>query len=56
MQYVEVLAPTIVVALLFWVVIRAVVNADRSERRAEAEAEARRAEAAKETEKNDGEN
>lgn len=53
MQYVEVLAPTIVVALLFWVVIRAVMNADRSERRAEAEAEARRAEAAKENEKND---
>jgi len=56
MQYVEVLAPTIVVALLFWVVIRSVMNADRSERRAEAEADARRAEATKENEKNDDEN
>lgn len=39
MQYVEVLAPSIVIALIFWFVIKAVSNVDRSERRAEAEAD-----------------
>lgn len=39
MPYVEALLPTIVVALIFWYVIKAVMNADRSERQAEAEAD-----------------
>lgn len=42
MDYVEVLLPTIVVALIFWFVMRAVFRVDRNERRAEAEADARR--------------
>lgn len=37
MPYVEALLPTIVVALVFWFVIRAVSNVDRTERIAEAE-------------------
>lgn len=37
MPYVEALLPTIVVALIFWFVIRAVSNVDRTERLAEAE-------------------
>lgn len=37
MPYVEALLPTIVVALIFWYVIKAVMNADRSERQAQAE-------------------
>jgi len=41
MQYVEVLAPTIVVALIFWFVVRSLFRVDRNERRAEAEADAR---------------
>ncbi|MFL4478267.1 hypothetical protein ACIPUB_08285 [Paeniglutamicibacter sp. ORCA_105] len=36
MPYIEELLPTIVVALVFWFVIRAVSNVDRSERAAEA--------------------
>ncbi|MBV1779495.1 hypothetical protein KRR55_10275 [Paeniglutamicibacter sp. ABSL32-1] len=36
MPYIEALVPTIVVALVFWFVIRAVSNVDRSERAAEA--------------------
>ncbi|MCW4467311.1 hypothetical protein OK351_17675 [Glutamicibacter sp. MNS18] len=39
MPYVEAILPTIVVALIFWYVIKAVMNADRSERQAEAEAD-----------------
>lgn len=42
MDYVEVLLPTIVVALIFWFVMRALFRVDRNERRAEAEADARR--------------
>ncbi|WP_460572348.1 hypothetical protein [Humibacter soli] len=34
------LAPTILVGLVFWVVMRAIVRADRSERKAYAEIEA----------------
>jgi hypothetical protein len=41
MDYVEVLAPTVVVALIFWFVMRALFRVDRNERRAEAEADAR---------------
>lgn len=37
MPYVEAILPTIVVALIFWYVIKAVMNADRSERQAQAE-------------------
>lgn len=36
MPYVQVLLPTIVVALIFWFVMKAVLGADRSEREAEA--------------------
>lgn len=39
MPYVEALLPTIVVALIFWYAIKALMNADRSERQAEAEAD-----------------
>ncbi|RZU63306.1 hypothetical protein EV380_2922 [Zhihengliuella halotolerans] len=41
MEYVQVLAPTIVVALIFWFVIRALFRVDRNERLAEAEVERR---------------
>ncbi|MFZ3452047.1 hypothetical protein [Arthrobacter sp. 7Tela_A1] len=46
MEYVEVLLPSICVAALFYFVMKAVLNADRSERKALAEAE-REAERAK---------
>ncbi|KPN18058.1 MULTISPECIES: hypothetical protein [Arthrobacter] len=39
MEYVEVLLPSICVAALFYFVMKAVLNADRSERKALAEAE-----------------
>lgn len=42
MAYVEVLLPTIVVALIFWFVIRALFRVDRNERLAESAADARR--------------
>jgi hypothetical protein len=42
-EYVEVLAPTVVVALIFWFVVRSLFRVDRNERRAEAEADARAA-------------
>lgn len=41
MLYLEALLPTIVVALIFWFVIRAVSNVDRTERLAEAEVDAK---------------
>lgn len=57
MEYVEVLLPTIVVALIFWFVMRAVFRVDRNERRAEAEADARRAaQAAEPQQKPEGKN
>lgn len=37
MPYIQELLPTIVVALIFWFVIRAVSNVDRTERLAESE-------------------
>ena len=40
MPYIEAIVPTIVVALVFWFVIRAVSNVDRSERAAEAKVDA----------------
>lgn len=45
MAYVEVLLPTIVVALIFWFVMRALFRVDRNERLAESAADARREEA-----------
>ncbi len=42
MAYVEVLLPTIVAALVFWFVIRALFRVDRNERLAESAADARR--------------
>ncbi|MBG6084824.1 hypothetical protein [Zhihengliuella flava] len=39
MEYVQVLAPTIVVALIFWFVVRTLFRVDRNERLAEAEVE-----------------
>ena len=44
MPYVQVLLPTIVLALLFWFVMRGIFNADRREREAEARADAQYAE------------
>ncbi|MEE1622082.1 hypothetical protein ACQ3I4_15825 [Zafaria sp. Z1313] len=41
MEYVQVLLPTIVVALIFWFVVRSLFRVDRNERLAEAEADAR---------------
>ncbi|MDR4534813.1 hypothetical protein [Glutamicibacter sp. PS] len=41
MPYVEALLPTIVVGLIFWYVIKAITNADRKERTAEAAADAK---------------
>ncbi|WP_312180705.1 hypothetical protein [Arthrobacter sp.] len=39
MEYVEVLLPSICVAALFYFAMKALLNADRSERKAQAEAE-----------------
>ncbi|MGO4455148.1 hypothetical protein [Arthrobacter sp. RAF14] len=39
MEYIAVLLPSLVVGLLFWFAIRALLNADRSEREALAKAE-----------------
>jgi hypothetical protein len=51
MEYVAVLLPSLVVGLLFWFAMKAVFNADKSERqaeaRAQAEADAREASSAK---------
>ncbi|UYQ77705.1 hypothetical protein OF385_00535 [Glutamicibacter sp. JL.03c] len=38
MPYIEAIVPTICLALLFWYVMKAITNADRKERQAEAEA------------------
>ncbi|MGO3343563.1 hypothetical protein ACTXJG_17440 [Glutamicibacter arilaitensis] len=40
MPYIEAIVPTIGLALLFWYVMKAITNADRKERQAEAEADA----------------
>ncbi|WP_417221193.1 hypothetical protein [Arthrobacter sp.] len=56
MAYVEVLLPTIVVALIFWFVMRAVFRVDRNERRAEAEADAQREAMQKAAENHEKEN
>ncbi|MDR2254392.1 MAG: hypothetical protein LBE25_00025 [Arthrobacter sp.] len=44
MPYVQVLLPTIVLALIFWFVMRGIFNADRREREAEKRADAEYAE------------
>jgi hypothetical protein len=40
MDYIAVLLPSVVVGLLFWFAMKAIFNADKSERRAEARAQA----------------
>jgi flagellar biosynthesis/type III secretory pathway M-ring protein FliF/YscJ len=40
MEYVAVLLPSLVVGLIFWFAMRAIFNADKSERQAEARAQA----------------
>jgi hypothetical protein len=40
MEYVAVLLPSIVVGLLFWYAMKSIFNADKSERQAEARAQA----------------
>ncbi|MCA4134489.1 hypothetical protein [Arthrobacter sp. M4] len=39
MEYIAVLAPSIVVGLLFWFAMKSIFNADRAERQAEARAQ-----------------
>lgn len=51
MPYVEALLPTVVVALIFWFVIRAVSNVDRTERLAESEVDEQIKSSNEETEK-----
>lgn len=40
MEYVAVLLPSLVVGLLFWFAMKAIFNADKAERQAEARAQA----------------
>lgn len=40
MEYVAVLLPSLVVGLLFWFAMKSILNADKAERRAEAQAQA----------------
>lgn len=40
MEYVAVLLPSIVVGLIFWFAMKSIFNADKSERQAEARAQA----------------
>ncbi|UVJ39753.1 hypothetical protein [Arthrobacter sp. CJ23] len=40
MEYIAVLAPSVVVGLIFWFAMKSIFNADKSERRAEARAQA----------------
>lgn len=40
MEYVAVILPSLVVGLLFWFAMKAIFNADRAERQAEARAQA----------------
>lgn len=39
MEYIAVLAPSIVVGLLFWFAMKSIFNADKAERQAEARAQ-----------------
>ncbi|MFE4196259.1 hypothetical protein ACFRJ9_10370 [Paenarthrobacter sp. NPDC056912] len=40
MEYIAVLAPSVVVGLIFWFAMKSIFNADKSERQAEARAQA----------------
>ena len=40
MEYIAVLAPSVVVGLIFWFAMKSIFNADKSEREAEARAQA----------------
>ncbi|WP_284977105.1 hypothetical protein [Arthrobacter sp. efr-133-TYG-104] len=40
MDYIAVLAPSVVVGLIFWFAMKSIFNADKSERQAEARAQA----------------
>ena len=40
MEYIAVLLPSVVVGLIFWFAMKAIFNADKSERQAEARAQA----------------
>lgn len=46
MEYIAVLLPSLVVGLLFWFAMKSIFNADKSERQAEARAQAEAARAA----------
>lgn len=39
MEYIAVLAPSIIVGLIFWFAMKSIFNADKSERQAEARAQ-----------------
>ena len=42
MEYIAVLLPSVVVGLIFWFAMKSIFNADKSERQAEARAQAKR--------------
>ena len=46
MEYIAVLLPSIVVGLIFWFAMKSIFNADKSERQAEARAQAEAADRA----------
>lgn len=46
MDYIAVLLPSVVVGLIFWFAMKSIFNADKSERQAEARAQAEAAERA----------
>ena len=56
MEYVAVLLPSVVVGLIFWFAMKSIFNADKSERQAEARAQAEADENAQapDTLRNDG--
>ena len=56
MEYVAVLLPSLVVGLIFWFAMKSIFNADKSERQAEARAQAEAEENAQgaDTLRNDG--
>ena len=56
MEYIAVLLPSVVVGLIFWFAMKSIFNADKSERQAEARAQAEADEMAQapDTPRNDG--
>lgn len=56
MEYIAVLLPSVVVGLIFWFAMKSIFNADKSERQAEARAQAEADEKAQapDTLRNDG--